>query len=47
MKRESFGTKLKRGGDMRGGNYVKGGDYKSIEIEITKVILNGRLGYCT
>ena len=35
-KRESFGTKLKKAGDMRGGNYVKGGDYKSIEIEITK-----------
>ena len=34
--RESFGTKLKKAGDMRGGNYVKGGDYKSIEIEITK-----------
>ena len=35
-KRESFGTKLKKAGDMRGGNYVKGGDYKSIEIEITR-----------
>ena len=35
-KRESFGTKLKKAGDMRGGNYVKGGDYKSIELEITK-----------
>ena len=34
--RESFGTKLKKAGDMRGGNYVKGGDYKSIEIEITR-----------
>ena len=34
--RESFGTKLKKAGDMRGGNYVKGGDYKSIELEITK-----------
>ena len=34
--RESFGTKFKKAGDMRGGNYVKGGDYKSIEIEITK-----------
>ena len=34
--RESFGTKLKKAGDMRGGNYVNGGDYKSIEIEITK-----------
>ena len=30
--RESFGTKLKKAGDMRGGNYVKGGDYKSIDI---------------
>ena len=35
-KRESLGTNLKKAGDMRGGNYVKGGDYKSIEIEITK-----------
>ena len=34
--RESFGTKIKKSGDMRGGNYDKGGDYKSIEIEITK-----------
>ena len=34
--RESFGTKLKKAGDMRGGNYVKDGDYKSIELEITK-----------
>ena len=34
--RQSFGTKLKKAGDMRGGNYVKGGDYKSIELEITK-----------
>ena len=34
--RESLGTKLKKAGDMRGGNYVKGGDYKSIELEITK-----------
>ena len=35
-KRESLGTNLKKAGDMRGGNYVKGGDYKSIELEITK-----------
>ena len=34
--REFLGTNLKKAGDMRGGNYVKGGDYKSIELEITK-----------
>ena len=34
--RESFGTKLKKAGDMRSGNYDKGGDYDDIELEITK-----------
>ena len=35
-KRESLGTKIKKAGDMRSGNYDKGGDYDDIELEITK-----------
>jgi site-specific DNA-methyltransferase (adenine-specific) len=35
-KRESLGTNLKKAGDMRSGNYDKGGDYDDIELEITK-----------
>ena len=34
-KRESLGTKIKKAGDMRSGNYDKGGDYDDIELEIT------------
>ena len=34
--RESLGTKIKKAGDMRSGNYDKGGDYDDIELEITK-----------
>ena len=34
--RESLGTKIKKDGDMRSGNYDKGGDYDDIELEITK-----------
>ncbi len=35
-KRTSLGTKIKKAGDMRSGNYDKGGDYDDIELEITK-----------
>ena len=34
--RESLGTKIIKSGDMRSGNYNKGGDYDDIELEITK-----------